>query len=365
MVQYLDDPGCVYIVVEEPWPATKFGGDRRKTPGYFNWMSSWVYYMLDKKAHPSVIFTVDTRSEVIMELPEGTNITPILGAHHWNRFLAPPGPGAAVPNKISYVFEYDYKNNGRPEEHNWYENDTIEGGEPPIRFRIPFKYPYPPPSWASLSGRSCRSLAKPLPPSRVRTPTPPPNIPAEMKSEVKSQVKPELELELCPDEKDEIALQNLRRHVSEDVKPDIKSEHVVVKKEAHDDLSSKHLTSTNRSINVQRMDPESPREEMQRPQNAADALERVESAEVRTYEPRRTASAHANATATTPRNGASHEPLNSAGSSLIIPKSEPSEIPLTVPSKVKVKSPFPWVNTRRPREHDDADNKSSKRVKQE
>ena len=132
------------------------------------------------------------RTEIIVELPEGTDVTPILGAHSWRNFLNL----REVADRTSYIFEYNYKNKGRPEERkppshlypkpcflshsnmahvnsdNWYENHLRATGEPPPSLKFPVKYPYPRPSWASPFGKSCRDIARPLPSSRIRTPPP-------------------------------------------------------------------------------------------------------------------------------------------------------------------------------------------------
>lgn len=218
MVQYLDDPGCTYIVVEDPWPATKFGADRRSTLGYYKWMSSWVYYMLDKLAHPSVIYTVNTAStfrhsaylifastthdiETSLLLRRETRLSwsyprelisfrysvNIRGVRFSTLGMEKRYPtniptfsntttGTMVARRI--VRTCQFSDIGSPLTFydvidNWIENHTFDGGEPPPRYRVPFKYPYPAASWATHADKACKDLAKALPTSRVKTPPPP------------------------------------------------------------------------------------------------------------------------------------------------------------------------------------------------
>ncbi|OBZ76263.1 hypothetical protein A0H81_03623 [Grifola frondosa] len=141
---YVDDPGCKYVVIDDPWPGHASGKDRGQD--YFNRLGAWVWYMLGKKHEPEYLYSVNTRAEVIVELPEDTDITPILGAHTWRKFLS-RGDQADIKRK-SFVFEYNYKAHGRPENHNWLRHTPHD--KPAALFALP------------------------LPASRVRTPTPEP-----------------------------------------------------------------------------------------------------------------------------------------------------------------------------------------------
>ncbi|KAI0921461.1 hypothetical protein AcW2_006422 [Taiwanofungus camphoratus] len=168
---YTDDPGCKYITIEDPWPGHASSKDRTRV--YYNWLGAWVYFMLGKKAGPEVIFSVNTRTEVIVKLPKEVDIVPILGAHIWCKFLSTKQ--GADRNRISYVFEYNYRSRGEPGNHNWLEH-VPHPGEPPPHIRFPVVFPYPSPHWASPIGRNLKDLALPLPSSRERTPTPPPSL---------------------------------------------------------------------------------------------------------------------------------------------------------------------------------------------
>jgi len=57
-----------------------------------------------------VLPTVSKRDEVIVQLPLGTNTSPLLGQHNWASFVDGNGP----PQKATLVFEYNWTNNGDP-----------------------------------------------------------------------------------------------------------------------------------------------------------------------------------------------------------------------------------------------------------
>ncbi|TCD71363.1 hypothetical protein EIP91_011134 [Steccherinum ochraceum] len=382
MVQYLDNPGCTYLVIEDPWPGHKQGADRRKTTGYFEFMSAWIFYMLGKTANPSVIYTVDTRKVVIAELPEGTDITPILGAHHWHKFLEP----CTHPNRVSYVFEYNYKNKGRPEEHNWYENFISEGREPPerVRDKFPVKHPYPPPSWAS-PGAGCSDIALRLPPTRVKTPTPPPT-PAPQPSptpveQVQNFQEPKFKLNQDPYEEEESALSIMRRSLSsEDVKPSIKADQEQVSEapnEYHtqerddarpevkpeaEDISPELRAALKDYENKQRAESNSQVKSEQDGKHffryigvgGSKLISRI--VEPISRELQEALEAYERSKGET-RASTIHTPTSATV------KPEPVDsTPPTTTKRVMPKAPFPWLN-RRPREEDGTGNESSKRAK--
>ncbi|KAH9947287.1 hypothetical protein B0H21DRAFT_739662 [Amylocystis lapponica] len=162
---YTDDPGCKFIVIDDPWPGNAAGRDRKDA--YWNLLGAWVWYMLDKKEIPDTIYSVNTRAEVIVRLPEQVDIEPILGAHAWITFLH---HGAeADRHRVSCIFEYNYRIKGDPAYHNWAEHMPI-GGEPPANRRFPVKFPYPPPGWASPAHKNSRDISLSLPPTRERVP---------------------------------------------------------------------------------------------------------------------------------------------------------------------------------------------------
>ena len=55
---YTDDPGCRYIVIEDPWPGNAIGKARSEV--YFNHLCTWVYFMLDKKAEAEAVYSLNT-----------------------------------------------------------------------------------------------------------------------------------------------------------------------------------------------------------------------------------------------------------------------------------------------------------------
>ena len=56
---YDDDPGCKYIVIEDPWPGNATGKDRQLMP-FFNHLSAWVRFMLGKTLEVECIYHVNT-----------------------------------------------------------------------------------------------------------------------------------------------------------------------------------------------------------------------------------------------------------------------------------------------------------------
>ncbi|KAM5534849.1 hypothetical protein V8D89_011404, partial [Ganoderma adspersum] len=166
---YEDDPGCKYIVIDDPWPGNKIGKERDQF--YWNCLCAWVRFMFGKKHEPECVFSVNTRNEVIVQLPAEADIVPILGAHPWVKTLTHGDPRDR--DRVSHVFAYDYRMKGEPDKHNWLANyATTEGEDPPEHLRFPVKFPYPHVSWASPKGKSCASISLPLPPTRQPTPIP-------------------------------------------------------------------------------------------------------------------------------------------------------------------------------------------------
>ncbi|KAI0356553.1 hypothetical protein OH77DRAFT_1423483 [Trametes cingulata] len=167
---YTDDPGCKYIVIEDPWPGNPSGDLKARNQVYFNHLCTWVYFMFGKAHEAEAVFSVNTRSEVIVRLAEHVDITPVLGAHPWRRFLA--RGDARDKDRVSYIFEYNYRMKGEPSRHNWVETYPTVSGDPPPHLRFPVLFPYPHVSWATPKGKNCVDLALPLPPTRQPTPVP-------------------------------------------------------------------------------------------------------------------------------------------------------------------------------------------------
>ena len=55
---YDDDPGCKYIVIENPWPGGLSGKNRDQA--YFNRLCAWVRFFLNKEAEVECLYTVNT-----------------------------------------------------------------------------------------------------------------------------------------------------------------------------------------------------------------------------------------------------------------------------------------------------------------
>ncbi|KAI0771943.1 hypothetical protein BD413DRAFT_547157 [Trametes elegans] len=165
---YTDNPGCKYIVIEDPWPGNASG--KARTEVYYNHLCTWVYFMLDKAHSALAVYSVNTRSEVIVQLPQEADLASIMGAHPWRRFLV--RGDARDKDRVSYVFEYDYRNRGEPGNHNWLETFPSVSGDPPAHIRFPVLFPYPHVSWASPKGKNCADIVLPLPATRQPTPVP-------------------------------------------------------------------------------------------------------------------------------------------------------------------------------------------------
>ncbi|CDO73989.1 hypothetical protein BN946_scf185043.g38 [Trametes cinnabarina] len=174
---YTDDPGCKYIVIEDPWPGNASGKARDQV--FFNHLCTWVRFMLGKTAEPEAVYHLNTRDEVIVQLPKEVDIVLVLGRHAWRQFLS--HGHARDKDRVSYVFEYDYRSRGEPGNRMGpprFSQTTLAdsrgvSGDPPPHIRFPVIFPYPHVSWASPRGKRCADLALPLP--HVRQPTPIPD----------------------------------------------------------------------------------------------------------------------------------------------------------------------------------------------
>ncbi|KIM55453.1 hypothetical protein SCLCIDRAFT_134734 [Scleroderma citrinum Foug A] len=166
---YTDPPSASYVVVVKPWSVEPSPG-RRKSEDY-NRIATWVTYVLWEAANrdgsiPTVecVYRMRTRDEVIVQLPLGTNTSPLLGQHNWASFVDewndPPGA-----QKATLVFQYNWTNNGDPANHNWEEffPDIL-----PLN-SVPIKSPYPLPLWVKVPV-TLTSLVLSIP----KPPTPPP-----------------------------------------------------------------------------------------------------------------------------------------------------------------------------------------------
>ncbi|KAG1734629.1 hypothetical protein EDB19DRAFT_1911029 [Suillus lakei] len=155
-----------YVVVTTPWGMNRV--PRSRVSQDFNRLAAWVQLVLldkDVDAEVQCIFSMGTRDEVIVQLPYGTDIQPLLGEHKL-AIISKRWDGDPNDDRASCFFEYNFRNNGDPSNHNWAEEcpDVTPEVVPPI------KSPYPEPGWAEPP-RSIRSLVLPIPP-RSLLPTP-------------------------------------------------------------------------------------------------------------------------------------------------------------------------------------------------
>ncbi|KAH7929506.1 hypothetical protein BV22DRAFT_1029344 [Leucogyrophana mollusca] len=154
-----------YAVVAKPWGMASSSRDRGDND--VNRLGTWVHIVLQDKgvnAMPESVFMMGTRDEVIVQLPLGTNIRPLLGEHRWATFWK----GHTNDAGSSYVFEYNYQNNGDPANHSWAEYYPQNLGP-----GAPVTIPYPEPRWVQpITTIKNLVLPIPIPPRPVEKPTP-------------------------------------------------------------------------------------------------------------------------------------------------------------------------------------------------
>ncbi|KAG1737856.1 uncharacterized protein EDB91DRAFT_1249531 [Suillus paluster] len=155
-----------YVVVSCPWGMNRV--TKNRVAQDFDRLAAWIQYVLQDKgvdATVECIFQMGTRDEVIVQLPLGADIQPLLGEHKW-AIISKKWDGDPNDGRASSLFEYNFRNNGDPSNHNWAE----EYPSPLPPGSVPAKSPYPEPGWAEPPS-SIRSLVLPVPP---RPPTPVP-----------------------------------------------------------------------------------------------------------------------------------------------------------------------------------------------
>ncbi|KAG2073744.1 hypothetical protein BDR04DRAFT_1094284 [Suillus decipiens] len=165
-----------YVVVTTPWGMNRVPKSRISQD--FNRLAAWVQLILQDKdidAKVQCIFGMGTRDEVIVQLPYGIDIQPLLGEHKIAN-ISKRWDGNPNDDRASCFFEYNFRNNGDPSNHNWAE----EYPDVTPEFVPPVKSPYPEPGWAEPP-RSIRNLVLPIPhrpvlptPEAEPTPTPDP-----------------------------------------------------------------------------------------------------------------------------------------------------------------------------------------------
>ncbi|KAG0708569.1 hypothetical protein DFH29DRAFT_890899 [Suillus ampliporus] len=155
-----------YVVVTSPWGMNR--DSKNRVARDFNRLAAWIQHILQDKgvdATVECIFRMGTRDEVIVQFPYGTDIQPLLGEHKW-AIISKKWDGHPNDGRASSLFEYNFRNNGDPSNHNWAE----EYPSPLPPGSVPAKSPYPEPGWAEPPS-SIRSLVLPVPP---RSPLPVP-----------------------------------------------------------------------------------------------------------------------------------------------------------------------------------------------
>ncbi|KAI0347479.1 hypothetical protein BDW22DRAFT_531956 [Trametopsis cervina] len=179
---YDDDPGCKYMVIENPWPKCEAS---RRTDRWFQHVGAWLWYASDKTVLPEEIYYVKTKDELVASYAKDADITPLLGQHDWRQFTLkePVDPKGCW----SYMFEFDYGTKGHPADHQWasYALPDLTKDVHLQRGALPIRQPYPRPVWAnSRDGlRSCRDLALPMPEVKAQPPVPSPAAPVEPPSD--------------------------------------------------------------------------------------------------------------------------------------------------------------------------------------
>ncbi|KIJ63508.1 hypothetical protein HYDPIDRAFT_112927 [Hydnomerulius pinastri MD-312] len=112
---YTDTPPGSYIVITNPWGMSHNIRDRSQLDA--NRVAAWAQLVLKEATGsgrvPSVecVYGMGTRDEIIVQFPQGTDIAPLLGEHHWaafSRISTPDDPHS------SCIFAYNWLKNGDP-----------------------------------------------------------------------------------------------------------------------------------------------------------------------------------------------------------------------------------------------------------
>ncbi|KAI0688547.1 hypothetical protein BC835DRAFT_303856 [Cytidiella melzeri] len=182
---YDDDPGCKYVVVENPWPYCGSAASRNES--YFRHVGAWLWYASNKTLLPDELFYVSTKNEVVVKYAQHLDITALLGKHDWRQFSLKDNP--AENGYSTYIFEFNYGTKGHPDEHQW-ASQAFEDFSQDAKLQrgaLPVRQPYPRPVWADCRDRlrSCRDLALPMP-TDIPKPVLPPSEPVSAQPEFTS-----------------------------------------------------------------------------------------------------------------------------------------------------------------------------------
>ncbi|KIM83068.1 hypothetical protein PILCRDRAFT_450224 [Piloderma croceum F 1598] len=149
---------------------------KNRSSGDVDRLGSWVSFMLREQSTPGngvlleVVYMRGTQNEVTLQLSENADLGPLLGEHRWPEFLKSKPTNSSCT--ASYLLEYNYTVNGKPDNHNW--ADHYPESKPLFpAFKADITYPRAHYVDATRFGH-LKSLVLPLPKERLRTPTPPP-----------------------------------------------------------------------------------------------------------------------------------------------------------------------------------------------
>ncbi|KAH8117207.1 hypothetical protein DFH11DRAFT_988952 [Phellopilus nigrolimitatus] len=196
--EYKKDVDDHFVVVINPW------ANGLKTPRKqeaIDMIGAWLriaFRKPDEKGIIRAIFTLDTRDEVIAQINPCIDLKVGLGTHKWGLFLKLEELDriarefkVKLHDRVSHIYEYDWKANGDPGEHQWKEHTPRQDRIPD---KIMVKKEYPEPSLLPLTSGDARllSLILPLPREKVPIPTPPleanqPTQPPKVMSDIKAE----------------------------------------------------------------------------------------------------------------------------------------------------------------------------------
>ncbi|KAI0269199.1 hypothetical protein BC834DRAFT_617158 [Gloeopeniophorella convolvens] len=196
-----------YLVITRPFGMGQSPAGRGSTD--INRVSAWVSWVLRKRSVVEVVYTMSTRDEIIVKVPKGIDIAPLLGKH---KFYEICSNGFPDPTIASCIYEYDYERGGDPASHSWKENIVSDEQIPPGFFRDP----YPTPTWAPKPSQLSVAVF-PLPDFCPRSPPPEPlSLPEVPKSTQQPKAEPDqpprklFESKLDPYDEDKDAVELLR-----------------------------------------------------------------------------------------------------------------------------------------------------------
>ncbi|KAJ7592155.1 hypothetical protein C8J56DRAFT_521337 [Mycena floridula] len=137
-------PSEKFLVVTDPWGFSKNCTD--KTRGFFENVAAW-FRCMNPKAIVTAIYHQGTHKNIIVELPEETDVDSLLGSHTFKDFLRPGAPSLhyhAHMAGVSNIYKYNYKYQNHPSEKQWIT--TLPDNRPiPANFEVKTGPDYPRP----------------------------------------------------------------------------------------------------------------------------------------------------------------------------------------------------------------------------